>query len=75
MRKITLVLALSVLLFTTLSIPTYAQNCQQNGTFDIQNTGCPPVNVPEPSSFVLLVTGLAVLAAFAILARKRFVNS
>jgi|HubBroStandDraft_1064217.scaffolds.fasta_scaffold1498395_1 hypothetical protein len=75
MKKITLVLAGSVLLFTLYSIPTYAQGCLQNATtFGAQNSGCPPVNMPEPSSFMLLGTGLAALCGFAILARKRLDN-
>jgi hypothetical protein len=70
MKKVTLVLAPAVFLFALSSIPTYAQNdnCQGN-----ENNGC-TVRVPEPSSFVLLATGLAALGGLAILARKRLVT-
>jgi PEP-CTERM motif len=75
MRKLTLVLAGAVLLFALPSIPTYAQNQDgQGGNCQGQQNNSCTATVPEPSSFVLLATGLAALGGLAILNRKRLVR-
>jgi hypothetical protein len=68
MKKLIFALA-SIVLFALPTSPVRAQgNCGGGGPI-LQD--CPPVNMPEPNTFVLLAAGLGALCVFCALREFR----
>lgn len=71
MNRLTLLLASMVLL----ALPTEPALSQGGCPVAALQTNCPPVSMPEPSSFVLLAAGLGALGIFLAFRHLRASNT